>query len=281
MTVAEWLSTARAQGLDSLDARLLLQHVAGMTHVDIICRPEIPLAASAQATLAQLAARRLAGEPLAYLTEVAGFFGHCFRVSPAVLVPRPETEALAHLALEKLTSCLQTGLTAPRVLDLGTGSGVLAVTLALECPAAAVTAVDISPKALAVATANAGTLGATVNFLCSNWFAALEPGARFQVIVANPPYISAKDEHLAGEGLRFEPRLALTDEGDGLTCIREIVAGAPAFLEYGGWLLFEHGHDQGEDSRRLLLAAGFAQVSTQRDLGGQTRISGGCWKPAQ
>ncbi|MDR2678993.1 MAG: peptide chain release factor N(5)-glutamine methyltransferase [Zoogloeaceae bacterium] len=279
MTVAEWLRAARAQGLDALDARLLLQHVAGMTHSALICRPETPLADAAQATLAQLAARRLMGEPLAYLTGTAGFFGRSFRVSPAVLVPRPETESLAHLALEKLATFQRMGIIAPRVLDLGTGSGALAVTLALECPAAAVTAVDVSPAALAVAAANAGALGATVRFLCSDWFAALEQDARFQVIVANPPYIRAEDEHLAGDGLRFEPRLALTDEGDGLACIRAIVAGAPAFLEEGGWLLFEHGYDQAEDARRLLRAAGFAQVSTQRDLGGQARISGGCREP--
>jgi release factor glutamine methyltransferase len=157
---------------------------------------------------------------------------------------------------------------------LGTGSGVIAISLALELPAAQVTACDLSPAALAVAEENANRLHAQIRFLHSDWFTALAD-ERFHLIVANPPYIPAADPHLAGDGLRFEPRRALTDEADGLAAIRAIIAAAPAHLESGGWLLFEHGYDQGEPARQLLAAAGFAQVQTFRDLSGQERISGG------
>ena len=157
---------------------------------------------------------------------------------------------------------------------MGTGTGVIAISLALELPAAEVTACDISPAALAVATENAARLHAPVRFLHSDWFAAVAD-ERFHLIVANPPYIPANDPHLVGDGLRFEPRRALTDEADGLTAIRAIIAAAPKHLESGGWLLFEHGYDQGEATRLCLAAAGFEQVQTLRDLSGQERISGG------
>lgn len=275
MTIGDWLSAAR-QRIDTLDARLLLQHVAGLSRTDLIARPETPLLPEQLARLDTLVTRRAAGEPLAYLVEQAEFRGRPFRVSPAVLVPRPETEELVDLALSTLNTLKQSGVAVPQILDLGTGSGAIPVSLALECPAAQVTAVDVSPAALAVARANGEAHGARVRWLESDWFAALGQ-ERFHLIVSNPPYIHAEDKHLEGDGLRFEPRLALTDEADGLACIRRIVAAAPTHLEPGGWLLFEHGWDQGEDSRNLLAAAGFKAVQTWTDLAGHDRISGGQW----
>lgn len=221
------------------------------------------------------AARREAGEPVAYLLGEAQFRGRVFQVTPAVLVPRPETEILIELALDRL---VQDGLAASsgaaRVLDLGTGSGIVAVSLALESPESAVCAVDLSAPALDVARNNARRLRAAVEFFQGDWYAPLA-GRRFDLIVANPPYIAADDPHLAGDGLPFEPRMALTDAADGLSCIRRIVMGAGAHLQPGGWLLFEHGYDQGETCRNLLQAAGFQDVFTHPDLAGTDRVSGG------
>ncbi len=270
MNINDWLQAAR-QRLDALDARLLLQHVTGLSRTELICRPETPLTSAQLDCLETLATRRQAGEPLAYLVGEAGFRGRSFQVSPAVLVPRPETEELVDLALDKLR---ELAVRAPRVLDLGTGSGAIPISLALEYPAAQVSAVDVSPAALAVARANGAALQAPVRWLESDWFAALGD-ERFDLIVSNPPYIHAEDPHLAGDGLCFEPRLALTDGADGLACIRAIVADAAAHLEPGGWLLFEHGWDQGPSSRNLLTLAGFKAVQTWQDLAGHDRISGG------
>lgn len=270
MNINDWLQAAR-QRLDALDARLLLQHVTGLSRTELICRPETPLTPAQLDCLETLATRRQAGEPLAYLVGEAGFRGRSFQVSPAVLVPRPETEELVDLALDKLR---ELAVRAPRVLDLGTGSGAIPISLALEWPSAQVSAVDVSPAALAVARANGAALQAPVRWLESDWFAALGD-ERFDLIVSNPPYIHAEDPHLAGDGLCFEPRLALTDGADGLACIRAIVAGAAAHLEPGGWLLFEHGWDQGPASRNLLTLAGFKAVQTWQDLAGHDRISGG------
>ncbi|MGB4674507.1 MAG: peptide chain release factor N(5)-glutamine methyltransferase [Azovibrio sp.] len=272
MRLDHWLQAARRR-IDTIDARLLLQQVTGLSRTDLITRPETLLTPAQEEGLESLVARRAAGEPLAYLLGEAGFRGRRFQVSPAVLVPRPETEALVDLALAKLAELAQDK---PRVLDLGTGSGAISICLALECPVAQVSAVDVSPAALAVARANGEANGARVCWHESDWFAALGE-ARFHLIVSNPPYIHAEDAHLAGDGLRFEPRLALTDEADGLACIRRIVADAPSHLEPGGWLLFEHGWDQGEDSRNLLTAAGFKAVQTWQDLAGHDRISAGQW----
>ncbi|MCX8146533.1 MAG: peptide chain release factor N(5)-glutamine methyltransferase [Azovibrio sp.] len=270
MRLDHWLQAARRQ-VDALDARRLVEHVTGLTHAELICRPETWLTPAQQTRLAALVARRAAGEPLAYLLGSAGFRGHTLRVSPAVLVPRPETEELVDLALDTLRAL---GAATPHVLDLGTGSGAIAISLALEYPGAQVSAVDISPAALAVAEANGAALAAPVRWRQSDWFTALT-AERFHLIVANPPYIDAHDPHLDGDGLRFEPRLALTDEADGLAAIRHIVAAAPAHLEPGGWLLFEHGWQQGPASRNLLRATGFQGVQTWQDLAGHERISGG------
>jgi release factor glutamine methyltransferase len=251
-----------------LEARLLLEHVSRCRHVDLLTHPEKLLDAAARTLFDAFLARRATGEPLAYLLGETEFRGRVFLVSPAVLIPRPETEVLIELALEKLR-----GLAAPRVLDLGTGSGIVAISLALECPAARLVAVDVSPEALSIARSNAGRLAAPVDFRAGDWFAPVA-GERFDLIVANPPYVASGDPHLALNGLPFEPQLALTDGADGLSCIRQIVAGAPAHLQAGGWLLFEHGYDQGEASRNLLTDGAFKATFTHRDLSGIDRVSG-------
>ncbi|RIX43109.1 MAG: peptide chain release factor N(5)-glutamine methyltransferase [Rhodocyclales bacterium GT-UBC] len=270
MTLGEALAAARQQ-IDRLDARLLLQYATGCSHADLLARPETPVFAPAYAQFAEWVGRRAKGEPLAYLVGEAEFRGRIFQVSPDVLIPRPETELLIEQALDKAQ-----GVSAPRLLDLGTGSGIVAISLALEC-SARVTAVDISPAALQVAANNAGRLGARVEFVESDWLSALA-GRQFELIVSNPPYVAEGDPHLELDGLPFEPRQALTDleaGGNGLACIRRIVATAPAHLAAGGWLLFEHGYDQGEASRNLLQAAGFKNAFTLPDLAGIDRVSGG------
>lgn len=267
MTLGEALAAAR-QRIDRLDARLLLQYATGCSHADLLARPETPVSAAAQAQFAEWVERRAAGEPLAYLVGEAEFRGRVFQVTPAVLIPRPDTEVLVEQALRRLS-----GVAQPRVLDLGTGSGIVAITLALECPAARVVAVDLSGAALAVAANNAGRLGATVDCRAGDWYAPVA-GERFDLIVSNPPYIAADDPHLLGDGLPYEPQSALTDGGDGLACLRAIVAGAAAHLRPGGWLLLEHGHEQGAACRNLLTAAGFQAAFTHPDLAGSDRVSG-------
>lgn len=269
-TLGEALAFAR-QRIDRLDARLLLQYATGCSHADLLARPEMPVIGPAGEQFVAWVERRAAGEPLAYLLGEAEFRGRVFQVSPAVLIPRPETEVLIELALEVLA-----GRAAADVVDLGTGSGIVAVSLALECPVATVSAVDLSPGALAVARNNAGRLGAKVDFHEGDWFAPLA-GRRFDLIVSNPPYVAEGDPHLELNGLPHEPRLALTDQeagGNGLACIRRIVADAAAHLNPGGWLLFEHGYNQGEASRNLLAAAGFKEAFTHPDLAGIARVSG-------
>ena len=267
MTLFSALTAAR-QKIDRLDARLLLQYATGCSHTDLLARPETPVIAPAYAQFLEWVERRAAGEPLAYLVGEAEFRGRVFQVSPDVLIPRPETEVLIELALKKLH-----GVAAPRILDLGTGSGIVAISLALECPTAQITAVDLSFAAISVARNNAGRLGATVHFRQSDWFENLA-GETFDLIVANPPYVADGDPHLELNGLPFEPRMALTDGADGLDCIRRIVAGAAAHLTPAGWLLFEHGYDQGEASRNLLTTAAFKTALTHPDLAGIDRVSG-------
>jgi release factor glutamine methyltransferase len=263
---------AASQRIDRLDARLLLEHVSGCTHADLIAHSERELTPAQAAQFAALLARRADGEPLAYLVGSAGFYGREFLVSPAVLIPRPDTELLVELAAQRAR-----GLAAPRLVDLGTGSGIVAVTLARLCPAAAVSAVELSAAALVVARTNAARHGVSVNFLAGSWYAPLGD-ACFDLIVANPPYVLAGDPHLRQNGLDFEPPGALTDgvaDGDGLSCLRAIIAGASAHLVPGGWLLVEHGYDQAASVRALLAAAGFLEVASWRDLAGIERVSGG------
>jgi release factor glutamine methyltransferase len=267
MTLSEALTAARGR-IDRLDARLLLEYASGCSHADLLARPETPLSPPAEAQFLAWIERRATGEPLAYLVGESEFRGRVFQVSPAVLIPRPETEVLIDLALDRVR-----GLAAPRILDLGTGSGIIAISLALECPSAAVVAVDLSERAISVARNNASRLGATVDVRCGDWYAPLD-GTCFDLIVSNPPYVAAGDPHLARDGLPFEPQLALSDGGDGLSCIRTIVATAKDHLNPGGWLLFEHGWDQGPAARNLLAGAAFQAPFTRPDLSGIDRVSG-------
>ncbi|WP_153111342.1 peptide chain release factor N(5)-glutamine methyltransferase [Propionivibrio limicola] len=260
------------QRIDRLDARLLIEHVCGCTRTDLIAHPERLLTPEQAQRLAELLARREAGEPLAYLTGSAWFYDREFAVTPDVLIPRPDTEVLVDQALERTQK-----LSVPRIVDLGTGSGIVAIMLAKLCPQASVTAVDISPASLAVARANAARHGVDVRFLEGDWYAPLGD-ERFDLIVSNPPYVVDGDPHLQLNGLPFEPQHALTDGvagGDGLACIRILIDGAPAHLRPGGWLLIEHGYDQAVKVRELLRARGFAGVDSWRDGADIERVSGG------
>lgn len=269
-TFGEALGMARGR-IPASEARLFLREVSGATPAQIAAYPERALAPEAACRFVEFLRRRVAGEPVAYLLGVREFYGRMFRVSPAVLIPRPETELIVDLVRARVSA-----EAAPVILDLGTGSGALAVTLALEVPGARVTAVDVSSAALAVARANAGALGAAVDFVESDWFAALDGAARFDVIVSNPPYVAVDDPHLAEGDVRFEPMTALASGPAGLDDIRRITAAAPAFLVSGGWLLLEHGYDQAEAVRALLMAQGFFAVASACDLAGIERITLGC-----
>ena len=264
-----------------LDARLLLEYVGDCTHAELIAHPERRLRADQRARFEALLARRAGGEPLAYLVGSAWFGDLEFAVSDAVLIPRPDTEVLVDRGrswLDAWRRAPQGDRAAPRVVDLGTGSGIVAVMLARCCPQARISAVDISAAALDVARANADRHGVAIRFLQGDWYAPLA-GERFDLIVANPPYVLAGDPHLLQDGLPFEPQQALTDAvagGDGLGCIRALIAGAGDHLLPGGWIYIEHGYDQAVQVRALLRAAGFDQVASWRDAAAIERVSGGC-----
>lgn len=253
--------------LDPLENRILLCHALGLPRVALITQSERALTGDEAARLEALVQRRVQGEPIAYIVGEREFFGLPFKVGPGVLIPRPDTELIVELALERLPR-------GGRLLDMGTGSGAIAVACAHSRKDAGVTALDVSEDALAIARANASANGAAVRFLQSDWFTAVS-GERFHLIASNPPYIAAGDEHLAQGDLRFEPVGALTDHADGLSALRIIIAGAPEHLEPGGWLLLEHGYDQAEAVRDLLAARGFIDVQSWRDLPGIERVSGG------
>lgn len=272
-TLREAQSLAAMAGLPALEARMLLTHVTGYSRTQLITRDDTTLNDAQRDAFATLLARRLAGEPMAYLLGEREFFGRNFRVTPDVLIPRPDTEVAVESALARIA-----GVAQPRVLDLGTGSGILAVTIARERTDAEVWATDISPGALLVAQDNATALGASgIRFLHSDWYDAVPAGLRFHLIVSNPPYIPEGDPHLSQGDLRFEPLDALTDHHDGLSDLATIVAGAGPRLLPGGWLLMEHGFDQSAATQALLVQAGFEAVFTARDLAGQDRVSGGRW----
>jgi release factor glutamine methyltransferase len=252
---------------EPLENRILLQHALGIPRVALITQSDRALDAQEAERLSTLVQRRIKGEPIAYIVGQREFFGLPFKVTPAVLIPRPDTELIVELAIERLP---QQG----RMLDMGTGSGAIAVSVAHARRDAHVTALDLSPAALDVARENAGINGASVRFLQSDWFAALGD-ERFELIASNPPYIAAGDEHLSQGDLRFEPAGALTDHADGLSALRIIIAGARKHLVAGSWLLLEHGYDQAEQVRELLAAHGYLDAQSWRDLAGIERVSGG------
>jgi release factor glutamine methyltransferase len=253
--------------LDPVDQRILVCHALGIGRTALITQSERALDADEAARVSALLQRRLDGEPVAYIVGRREFFGLDFETTPAVLIPRPDTELLVELALDRLP---------PRgkVLDMGTGSGAIAVAIAHSRPDAVVTALDVSQEALAVAARNAQRNDAKVRFLHSDWYGAVD-GEQFDLIVSNPPYIADGDRHLSEGDLRFEPSGALTDFADGLSALRTIVAGAPARLAPGSWLLMEHGYDQSAAVRGLLSAAGYTEVQSWQDLAGIERVSGG------
>lgn len=264
-SIAAALAAARRK-IPASEARLLLGHVLQCDAAWLLGHDEVDLDEDQLLAYASLVARRHGGEPVAYLVGHREFYGRNFAVGPEVLIPRPESELLVDIAKANVGA----GGTA---LDLGTGSGCLAITLALEIPSLVVAAVERSPAALTIARTNAARLDAAVEFLASDWFAALD-GRRFDLIVANPPYIADADPHLAAGDLRSEPRAALAAGADGLDAIRVIVAGAPRHLHPGGLLWLEHGHDQGEAVRTLFAGAGFADIAQHRDLAGIVRVTG-------
>jgi release factor glutamine methyltransferase len=269
-TRAAALQWAR-QSIDRLDARLLLQAISGVDAAALLAYPETALSAAEIEDYRARVTRRAAGEPLAYLTGEAGFYGEMLTVSPAVLVPRPETEDLVTWALVLLA-----GRTGPQVADLGTGSGAIALALAGQRPDAQVLAVDISADALAIAERNRQRLARNnVALRRASWFDAYPDDPVFDLVVSNPPYIPVADSHLVGDGVRFEPRAALTDEADGLEAYRALALQAVPRLKPGGWLLVEHGHDQAETVAALWRDAGLVAVESRQDLSGNPRMTAG------
>jgi len=268
--VRQMLADAATRLGDRAEASILLAHALGKSRTWLVAHADDPVDANGVAAFAALVERRATGEPVAYLAGHRGFWTLELEVTPATLIPRPETELLVELALAKMP---REGT--PEVADLGTGSGAIALAIARECPHARVLATDASAAALAVARRNAdANRVSNVGFAEGDWFAALE-GKRFDLVVSNPPYIASGDPHLAQGDLRFEPVSALASGPDGLDDIRRIVAGAQAHLIPGGWLLLEHGWDQGNAVRDLLEAADYREVFTAQDLEHRDRISGG------
>ena len=280
-SIAETLSQLQAQGLARLDAQLLLLHALGRSPDErawLLAHDADLLDASVLQRLDALAARRARGEPLAYLSGQKEFFGLALAVDARVLVPRPDTETLVEWALEVLEPAAESGTPGAgqrtcSALDLGTGSGAIALALKATRPELQVSATDFSEDALAVAQANAQRLGLDLTFRQGNWLSALpQPRTQFDVIVSNPPYIAAQDPHLAA--LTHEPLQALASGADGLDDLRQIITQAPAHLQSGGWLLLEHGYDQAAAVRALLRQAGLHEVQSRRDLSGIERCSG-------
>jgi release factor glutamine methyltransferase len=270
------LRTAQARGLSRLEAQQLLLHSLGRSAHErawLLAHGDEPLTHEQALTFERLQARFLDHEPMAYLLGEQEFFGLVLQVDPRVLAPRPDTETLVEWALT-----LNLNPQGTSALDMGTGSGAIALALAQQRPGWRVHASDASADALAVARANGERLHTSVHWRHGSWWGAV-PGERFDLVLSNPPYIADDDPHLAE--LQHEPRSALASGADGLDDIRAIVAGAPAHLQAGGWLLLEHGHEQASAVRALLHAQGFAAVDSRKDLAGIARCSGGRWDAAR
>lgn len=270
-TIAQALTQAHTLGLPRIDAQMLLLHVLGRAGADrawLLAHDTDAVEPAAHTQFIALCQRRAAGEPVAYLTGRKEFYGLALQVDARVLDPRPDTETLVDWALHVIAQ-----LPSPRIADLGTGSGAIALALQSQRPTAQVLAVDASEGALAVAQANAQRLGLPVRFQHGNWLDGIT--GLFDAIVSNPPYIPAHDPHLAA--LTHEPLQALASGADGLDDLRTLIAQAPEHLAPGGWLLLEHGHDQANAVRALLQAQGFIKVQSRDDLAGIARCSGGQW----
>ncbi len=265
-SIGSLISTSR---LPQAEARLLVAFALGVGRAHVAAHGEQDVDVTAAAAIEALFARRRAGEPIAYLTQEREFFGLSLRVTPAVLIPRPETELLVEQALEAIA-----GRVSPRVLDLGTGSGAIAVAIAHARPDAEVWASDASAAALEVARENADRHAVRVRFVEGEWFGALA-GERFDLIASNPPYVAQGDPHLREGDLPFEPETALLGGADGMDSLRHIAMAAREHLLPGGWLVLEHGHDQGERCHELLFANGYGDVQDTRDLAGLPRVCRG------
>ena len=282
-SVAGMLRAAREK-LDPAEARLLLGHVLGQSAAWLVAHDDEPLSEPQLALFASLCARRRGGEPIAYLTGYREFYGRDFAVAPGVLIPRPETELLVDIAKAEIQTRVDAGRNAAsgqatvRTLDLGTGSGCIAISIALECQAMQpdVLALDASACTLDIARANAERLEASVRFIESHWFAELA-NERFDLIVSNPPYIAAQDPHLRQGDLVHEPASALASGADGLDAISTITDLAPRFLQPGGSLWLEHGYDQAEAVLNLLQQRGYTAIEQHLDIAGIVRVTGGIW----
>jgi release factor glutamine methyltransferase len=278
-TVAEALQRT-VEKIDRFEAQYLLAHLLGVGRASLIANPDHALDARELSIFESQVAARAKGKPVAYIIGTREFYGREFAVNEHVLIPRPETEIIVEQALARLSSHFWPADRAiAGVLDLGTGSGIIAITLKLEMPACDVTAVEYSRRALEIAKSNAQRLNADVRVLESNWFSALK-GQTFDLIVSNPPYVAKGDPHLTQGDLRFEPVTALTDNVDGaqgLACIRHIIEFAPGYLNPGGWLLFEHGYDQADLCRSLLAERGYDEIASTTDLAGIPRVAGARW----
>lgn len=277
-SVQQWLQKARQQLAQlvppdeaNIEAQILLMHVLNVNRAWLIAHATDSLAAIPLNTVESLLQRRLQGEPVAHILGSREFFGLTLKVTPDTLIPRPDTETLVEAALEKINGAM-------RVLDLGTGTGAIALAIAKHAPSCEVVAVDASAGALAVAAENAATLQLNnVQCVASHWFSAFPASNKFDLIVSNPPYIESSDLHLQQGDLRFEPISALASGVDGLQDIRQIVAQAPDYLHEGGWLMLEHGYNQAKAVQQLLKAAGLQQIQTRHDLGGNPRVTLAQW----
>lgn len=279
--MSKWFSTAdsiaacqQKSPLDALETRMLLSYVGDLSRVQLITQSDCHLSLEQITTLNSLVQKRLEGEPLAYLLGEREFYGLNFKVSPAVLIPRPDTELLVELAIQHTP---QHG----SLLDMGTGSGAIAISIAAQRRDLQICASDISTAALEIAQFNADKLlkdRPAISFCESDWYEQISQ-QQFHTIVSNPPYIVKDDEHLSQGDLRFEPIDALTDHADGLSAYRKIISVAPDYLVPTGWLLMEHGYHQSQDVQTLLRDQGFSEVRSWQDLAGIWRVSGGRWQP--
>jgi len=271
MNVTQALAQAAGLGIERLDAQVLLLHALRRSETDrgwLLAHDTDAIPSEGEHAFAAACARRADGEPLAYIVGHKEFHGIDLKVDARVLVPRPDTETLVDWAIELLAAHEE-----PRVIDLGTGSGAIALALKKAFPKARVEASDVSAEALAVAQANAARLGLDVEFRQGSWLDGSQ--GRFDLIASNPPYVAEGDVHLAA--LRHEPRSALVSGAGGLDAIRQVIAQAPSHLADGGWLLLEHGHDQAPAVRGMLQAAAFGYVASRRDLAGIERCTGAKW----